>query len=178
MTEQYNERDDVREEPRADMADTANTPESIAQEQSQASDEKGKTAGRASGRNDKRETRRTRTTRSGDAASRQPRAPRKRSAKPHAGDEASEPAAGAGSIIQMRRRGQVDNRDIVAESDNDAAIHALEAQGFTADEAIRLVHVSDRAATSGEAREAEATLRRLRFTRWLVERGVLDEFSA
>src|SRR5262249_19875963 len=51
-------------------------------------------------------------------------------------------------------------------------VDELEAQGFTHDEAIRLIHVSDRAATSGEALEAEAMLRRLRFTRWLVERGL------
>jgi hypothetical protein len=57
-------------------------------------------------------------------------------------------------------------------------VDELEAQGFTHDEAIRLLHVSDRAATSGEALEAEATMRRLRFTRWLVERGMLDEWSA
>lgn len=54
----------------------------------------------------------------------------------------------------------------------------LEQRGFTTDEAIRLVHASARIATSKEAREAEATLRRLRFTRWLVEQGMLDEFSA
>src|SRR5262245_24195263 len=53
-------------------------------------------------------------------------------------------------------------------------VDELEAQGFTRDEAIRLIHVSDRAATSGEALEAEAMMRRLRFTRWLVERGMLD----
>ena len=57
-------------------------------------------------------------------------------------------------------------------------VDELEARGFTHDEAIRLIHVSDRAATSGEAQEAEAMLRRLRFTRWLVERGLLDEWSA
>jgi len=57
-------------------------------------------------------------------------------------------------------------------------VNELEAQGFTHDEAIRLIHVSDRAATYGEALEAEATMRRLRFMRWLVERGMLDEWSA
>lgn len=57
-------------------------------------------------------------------------------------------------------------------------LNELEAQGFTHDEAIRLIHVSDRAATSGEALEAEATMRRLRFMRWLVERGLVDEWSA
>lgn len=60
----------------------------------------------------------------------------------------------------------------------DSAMHALEAQGFTEDEAIRLIHVSDRMKTSREARESEAVLRRLRFTRWLIQQGMLDEFSA
>ncbi|MGH2484671.1 MAG: hypothetical protein ACRDHE_01535 [Ktedonobacterales bacterium] len=65
------------------------------------------------------------------------------------------------------------------ETDGDAsALHDLEAQGFTEDEAVRLIHVSDRLKTSREAREAEAVLRRLRFTRWLIQQGVLDEFSA
>jgi hypothetical protein len=54
----------------------------------------------------------------------------------------------------------------------------LAEKGFTADEAIRLSHVSQRAAMSREAQEAEETLRRLRFTRWLIEHGMLDEFSA
>lgn len=54
----------------------------------------------------------------------------------------------------------------------------LKAQGFTADEAIRLIHVSDRLANGREARESQTTLRRLRFTRWLIEHGVLDEFTA
>jgi hypothetical protein len=57
-------------------------------------------------------------------------------------------------------------------------VDELEAQGFTHDEAIHLIHVSDRLANSREAREAEAAMRRLRFTRWLVERGLLDEWSA
>lgn len=57
-------------------------------------------------------------------------------------------------------------------------VEALEAQGFTEDEAVRLISVSERVAHSGEAREAEELLRRLHFTRWLVEHGMLDEFSA
>ncbi len=57
-------------------------------------------------------------------------------------------------------------------------VDELEAQGFTHDEAIRLLDFSDRAATSSEVLEAEAMMRRLRFTRWLVERGLLDEWSA
>lgn len=64
------------------------------------------------------------------------------------------------------------------EQHDTAEREALESQGFTADEAVRLIHVSDRLAHSREARESEATLRRLRFTRWLIEHGVLNEFSA
>jgi len=45
----------------------------------------------------------------------------------------------------------------------------LEAQGFTADEAARLVRVAD---------PNQAVMRRLDFYRWLVEHGRLDEFSA
>lgn len=67
----------------------------------------------------------------------------------------------------------------VSDDENeDSTMHALEAQGFTEDEAIRLIHVSDRMKTSREARESEAVLRRLRFTRWLIQQGMLDEFSA
>jgi hypothetical protein len=54
----------------------------------------------------------------------------------------------------------------------------LEARGFTEDEARRLIDISGRLAESAEAREAEATARRLRFTRWLVEHGRLNEWSA
>ena len=54
----------------------------------------------------------------------------------------------------------------------------LEAQGFTADEALRLIDISRRLETSAEARESQAELKRLRFTQWLIERGILDEFSA
>lgn len=78
-------------------------------------------------------------------------------------------------IIQLPERSEV----LQAEQDEEAeAVAQLQSQGFTPDEAIRLIHVSGRAATSREAREAEATLRRLRFTRWLIEHGLLDEFSA
>lgn len=54
----------------------------------------------------------------------------------------------------------------------------LEAQGFTADEALRLIDISRRLESSAEARESQAELKRLRFTQWLIERGILDEFSA
>jgi hypothetical protein len=62
--------------------------------------------------------------------------------------------------------------------DTEAELAQLEAQGFTPDEAARLIYISDRLAHSREAREAEAVMRRLRFHRWLVESGRLDEFSA
>lgn len=54
------------------------------------------------------------------------------------------------------------------------AVVELESQGFSEDEALRLIDISKRMESSTEAREA----RRLRFTRWLVEQGILDEFSA
>ena len=58
----------------------------------------------------------------------------------------------------------------------------LERQGFTADEVSRLVLVSkrqeDSQEASAESQFAEAALRRLRFTRWLIEHGRLDEWSA
>lgn len=56
-------------------------------------------------------------------------------------------------------------------------VSELEQQGFTEDEALQLISVSERVAHSGEAQEAEAALRRLRFTRWLIEHGVLNEFT-
>lgn len=66
----------------------------------------------------------------------------------------------------------------VVQDEDDLARDELVAQGFTSDEAARIVDLSVRLGSSREARDAEASLRRLRFTRWLVERGVLDEFSA
>ncbi len=82
-----------------------------------------------------------------------------------------------GSVLQMPERGA--HEVLTDEREREAAdLQELEAQGFTVDEAQRLLYISDRLATSREAREAEATLRRLRFTRWLIEHGVLDEFSA
>ncbi|HEU0028865.1 MAG TPA: hypothetical protein VFQ25_17300 [Ktedonobacterales bacterium] len=54
------------------------------------------------------------------------------------------------------------------------AVVELESQGFSEVEALRLIDISKRLESSAEAREA----RRLRFTRWLVEQGILDEFSA
>lgn len=54
----------------------------------------------------------------------------------------------------------------------------LASRGFTPDEVQRLEVVSDRQAQSDESQLAAATLRRLRFTRWLIEHGMLDEWSA
>lgn len=54
----------------------------------------------------------------------------------------------------------------------------LEAQGFSADEAQRLIDISIRLETSAEARASQAELKRLRFAQWLVEHGILDEFKA
>lgn len=54
----------------------------------------------------------------------------------------------------------------------------LEAQGFSADEAQRLIDISIRLESSAEARASQAELKRLRFAQWLVEHGILDEFKA
>jgi hypothetical protein len=62
--------------------------------------------------------------------------------------------------------------------DDGEALHDLEAKGFTPDEARRLIDITARLAQSAEAREAEATRRRLHFTRWLLDHGRLDEWSA
>lgn len=53
----------------------------------------------------------------------------------------------------------------------------LEAQGFSPDEAQRLIDMSKRLESSAEARASQAELKRLRFTQWLIEHGILDEFS-
>lgn len=52
----------------------------------------------------------------------------------------------------------------------------LEAQGFSPEEAFRLIEMSKRLETSAEARASQADLKRLRFAQWLIERGILDEF--
>ncbi len=63
-------------------------------------------------------------------------------------------------------------------SQHDSEVRALVAKGLTPYEASRVIHTADKFATSQEVREGQATLRRLRFTRWLVEHGMLDEWSA
>lgn len=75
-----------------------------------------------------------------------------------------------------KRATPVDPEALRAAEDADRAttVIELESQGFSEDEALRLFDISKRLENSSEAREA----RRLRFTRWLVEQGILDEFSA
>ncbi len=66
---------------------------------------------------------------------------------------------------------------VTAMSALDADRIELEAQGFSADEADRLIEVSKRLESSAEALASQAELKRLRFAQWLIERGILDEFS-
>ena len=61
-----------------------------------------------------------------------------------------------------------DDEDIPGPSREDD-LRDLEAQGFARDEANRLIDLS--------VRINEVTLKRLQFTKWLVQRGLLDEFS-
>lgn len=115
---------------------------------------------------------------SGRSASRTPRG---KSGKPRAkvssasGRAARRSRVERDGIIHLPRQAAARDKQPI---ESDRAQSELEAQGFTPDEAIRIVSLSDRLADSREAREAVAVLRRLRFTRWLVEHGMLDEFSA
>ena len=63
---------------------------------------------------------------------------------------------------------QAETEDVVVSSKDDD-LRVLETQGFTKGEITRLVDLS--------ARLNEATLKRLQFTKWLVDQGLLDEFS-
>jgi|GEM_PF-1929633 hypothetical protein len=105
-----------------------------------------------------------------------------RTAKSRAGGVSRGKRTNADGIIELPVQQPVEQADVQdvqqEEAAEDAVICELESQGFTADEAIRLIHVSDRVANSGEVREAEAIIRRLRFNRWLFEQGKLNEFSA
>jgi hypothetical protein len=101
----------------------------------------------------------------------------------------SDPAGGQGEAPRRPRKASPKSRQRRHETGEPIAplprtrrslveeVSDLEAQGFTEDEALQLISVSERVAHSGEAQEAEAALRRLRFTRWLIEHGVLDEFT-
>lgn len=94
---------------------------------------------------------------------RQRRAPRKTvSAHP----AASEPEATDASVQER-----------LALTALEADANELQTQGFTEEEAQRLIDISKRLETSAEARASQAELKRLRFAQWLVEHGILDEFS-
>lgn len=69
---------------------------------------------------------------------------------------------------QPEAQANVESEDSVISSE-EADLRELEEQGFTRDEATRLIDLS--------VRINEATIKRLQFTRWLVEQGLLDEFS-
>lgn len=60
------------------------------------------------------------------------------------------------------------------EANRAIAVTELESKGFSEVEALRLIDFSKRLESSEEARLA----RQLRFTRWLIEQGRMDEFSA
>jgi len=84
--------------------------------------------------------------------------------------------AAAGKPSRAAKSTRVDPEATRAAEDAARAIAVveLESQGFSEVEALKLIDISKRMESSTEAREA----RRLRFTRWLVEQGILDEFSA
>ncbi len=108
-------------------------------------------------------------------------------------DEADDEAAAAGTarpVARPRRARKASDAQapsaetatvVAQEAANLSAIEAdrieLEAQGFSADEAQRLIDISKRLESSAEARESQAELKRLRFAQWLIERGILDEFG-
>ncbi len=119
-------------------------------------------------------TKKQRTETHAESGSEPAAAPVRRPARKRASAKRADSRSDSGTIVKMRQRKAVDERADKGESE----LRELAAQGFTPDEAQRLLHISDRLSTSHEAREAEATLRRLRFTRWLIEHGMLDEFSA
>ncbi|HEX9037971.1 MAG TPA: hypothetical protein VF808_13385 [Ktedonobacterales bacterium] len=104
-------------------------------------------------------------TREHEATPATPRAPKTRRA----------PRKSAGKSARARKP-TVDPEAARAaeEADRARAVIELESKGFSEIEALRLIGISKRLENSAEARQA----RRLRFTRWLVEQGILDEFSA
>ena len=95
--------------------------------------------------------------------------------KPSAQKRASGPAerSPAKPVARKPRAANAKRRENAYEE----PLAGLAAQGFSEGEAARLLEVSARAEYSTEARESEAVLNRLRFTRWLVERGLINEFA-
>ena len=102
-----------------------------------------------------------------------------------ASSRADEPVTSSAAPRRQRRNKSGNTREPEADAEQqdsassaaDADMHALEELGFTQDEAIRLLDVAVRLTHSDEARVAEATRKRLQFAKWLVEQGLLDEFS-
>jgi hypothetical protein len=74
----------------------------------------------------------------------------------------------SGDTPQLQAGAEQEDAVDEAEPEEDD-LRKLEAQGFTEDEVNRLVELSERI----NAR----TLKRLQFTKWLVDQGLLDEFS-
>lgn len=106
------------------------------------------------------------------------RAPRKAATvQPSATDAAIDDAT-SDATSDATTEAPIEATGVVAMSAIEADRIELEAQGFTADEADRLIEVSKRLESSAEARASQAELKRLRFAQWLIERGILDEFSA
>ncbi len=160
MAQEFNERHDERElplvsEPRAQMDGESETPATGVPNDGGVARNDSHETGRAA-----QERPRGRVTRP-----RRTREPSRRPRRSPANAAASAPAEG-------------EETPVASTPEPEGELQALTAQGFTREEAQRLVHISDRLATSHEAREAEAAIRRLRFTRWLVEHGMLNEFSA
>lgn len=96
--------------------------------------------------------------------------------------DANESDGGADGLDDMDGISGVEDVDTASDNELEQAVlptaSDLESRGFTPEEVRRLVVVSDRQSQSDESQIAEATLRRLRFTRWLIEHGMLDEWSA
>lgn len=99
-------------------------------------------------------------------------------ARPHAtGRPRAQRSARKTTSTRTSEPESTDVSDVSALSALEADRVELEAQGFSTEEAKRLIDISKRLETSAEARASQAELKRLRFAQWLVEHGILDEFS-
>jgi hypothetical protein len=104
-----------------------------------------------------------------------PSAGSSRAPKPGARKRASGSAEGASAKRVAKKPRATSSRR--PKNMDEGPLAGLAAQGFSEGEAARLLEVSERAAYSAEARESEAVMNRLRFTRWLIERGLINEFA-
>lgn len=90
-----------------------------------------------------------------------------------------EPVSTHAASKRQRRNKSEDTPEFQADAEPEDAVDGLDpehddlrtlaAQGFTEDEVNRLVELSERINAT--------TLKRLQFTKWLVDQGLLDEFS-